>query len=159
MSDLDGFETARRLRANPATAHIPVIAVTASAFGDSRQAAREAGCTDYLPKPVRAESVFAALQEHLRVRFVVDQQTQAASDAPVVSDASRRSGIARRLSEAVGIGSVTDLERLAQELAEGPEAEAVLGHRIARLAAEFDFESLRELAGSLARDGVRRAEA
>ena len=46
--------TASRRRAgsrrDPATAAIPVIAVTASAFGDIRQAARDAGCVDYLSK-------------------------------------------------------------------------------------------------------------
>ena len=45
--------------ADPLTAGIPVIAVTASAFGESREAARDAGCVDYLSKPVRAESLFA----------------------------------------------------------------------------------------------------
>ena len=160
MSDLDGFEAARRLRANPATAAIPVIACTASAFGDSRQAAREAGCTDYLPKPVRAESLFALLHTHLHVRFTAGESLPAtAGDAPVLSDAARRSGIARRLSEAVTIGSVTDLEVLAEELGAGPAAEAVLGQRIAQLASEFDFEGLRELAESLTRDTDRRTDA
>jgi CheY-like chemotaxis protein len=159
MSDLDGFEAARRLRANPTTAGIPVIAVTASAFGDSRRAAREAGCSDYLPKPVRAESLFALLREHLHVQFIGGEPSPVAPDAPVLSDAARRAGIARRLTEAVTIGSVTDLESLAQELAAGPEAEGALGQRIARLAADFDFESLRELAASLTRESDRHTGA
>ena len=62
MADLDGLEATRRLKADATTWAIPVIAVTASAFGDSRQAAREAGCTDHLSKPIRAEALFAALQ-------------------------------------------------------------------------------------------------
>jgi CheY-like chemotaxis protein/nitrogen-specific signal transduction histidine kinase len=53
-----------------ATADIPVIAVTASAFGDTRTEALSAGCVDYLPKPVRAGALFATLQKHLGVRFV-----------------------------------------------------------------------------------------
>ena len=73
MSDLDGLEATRRLRADPATAAIPVVAVTANALGDTRQAAFDAGCVGYLPKPIRAEAVFAALQSHLAVQFGSDQ--------------------------------------------------------------------------------------
>jgi CheY-like chemotaxis protein len=73
MSDLDGLEATRRLRADPATAAIPVVAVTANALGDTRQAAFDAGCVGYLPKPIRAEAVFAALQSHLAVQFGSDE--------------------------------------------------------------------------------------
>src|SRR5262249_27228173 len=44
MDDLDGFEATRRIARDPATAAIPVVAVTASALGNSSQRAREAGC-------------------------------------------------------------------------------------------------------------------
>ena len=70
MDDLDGLEATRRLARDPATAAIPVIAVTASAFGNGRQTARDAGCVDYLSKPVRAQLLFGMLQTHLGVRFV-----------------------------------------------------------------------------------------
>ena len=62
MGDLDGLEATRRLAATRRRRPIPVIAVTASAWGEVRQAARDAGCVDYLPKPVRAEGLFAMLQ-------------------------------------------------------------------------------------------------
>jgi CheY-like chemotaxis protein len=158
MSDLDGLEATRRLRADPVTARIPVIAVTASAFGETRGAAMDAGCVDYLTKPVRAEQLFAALQTYLGVRFV--QTAEAAPSAPDVplTDASRRLEVARRLVDAVTIGDVTGLEALAQELVGGDMREARLGHRIARLVANFDFDGLRDLAGSLnAEEGTPRA--
>jgi PAS domain S-box-containing protein len=147
MSDIDGFEAVRRLRQEGATASIPVIAVTASAFGDTRQAARDAGCVDYLPKPVRAEALFASLQTHLGVRFVagITPAAPAGVDVTVARDA----GIARRLSEAVTIGSVTDLELLGQELMAGTPSQAALGARLARLVADFDFDGLRELSDAL----------
>jgi CheY-like chemotaxis protein len=150
MADLDGLEATRRLQADPATAHVPVIAVTASAFGDTRAAAMEAGCVDYLPKPVRAESLFAALQTHLGVRFVWGAERYDSAAEMDLSGAPRRLEIATRLRDAVTIGDVTDLEGLAQELVGGDATEAALGHRIARLVASFDFDGLRALAGSLA---------
>jgi hypothetical protein len=58
-------------------------------------------------------------------------------------------GLARRLHDAAGIGSVTDLEALAQELVAGDEGEAALGQRIARLTAQFDFEGLKQAANRL----------
>jgi CheY-like chemotaxis protein len=148
MDDLDGFEATRRLALDPATSEIPVVAVTASTLGDSRRAALEAGCIDYLAKPVRAELLFGALQTHLGVQFIRGSEPGMAGE-PELSDAPRRVEIAGRLRDAVVIGDVTELEGLAQELVGGDAGEAALGHRIARLIADFDFDGLGNLAKSL----------
>ncbi len=156
MPDLDGLSATRRLREDPATATIPVIAVTASAFGDARQAAREAGCTGYLPKPVRAEQLFAALQEHLGVRFVSGESAAAESAAPP-GDAQRLADVAGQLRDALAIGDVGESQKLAQDLVARGGADAAFGHRMSRLAAEFDFAGLGELAAGLALEGGTRA--
>ena len=80
MSDINGLDVTRQLKADPLTAGIPVIAVTASAFGASREAAKDAGCIDYLSKPVRAESLYAALHAHLGVQFVSTAAPEAPAD-------------------------------------------------------------------------------
>jgi two-component system, cell cycle response regulator DivK len=49
---LDGWEAARRLKADPATCRIPVIALSAHAMSGDRVQALEAGCDDYDVKPV-----------------------------------------------------------------------------------------------------------
>jgi len=49
---IDGYEVTRRLKANPRTRHIPVIALTAHALLTDRDKALKAGCNDYDTKPV-----------------------------------------------------------------------------------------------------------
>ena len=52
LGEMDGCEATRRIKANPETVNIPVIALTASAFETDRKKAFEAGCIDFDTKPV-----------------------------------------------------------------------------------------------------------
>jgi CheY-like chemotaxis protein len=65
MPGLDGWEATRRLKADPATASIPVIAVTAQAMPGDREQALAAGCDDYVTKPIDVRWLLALLTEHL----------------------------------------------------------------------------------------------
>ncbi len=52
MPDIDGWECAKRLKAEVATSDIPIIALTAHAMLDDRQKALDAGCDDFDTKPI-----------------------------------------------------------------------------------------------------------
>jgi PAS domain S-box-containing protein len=151
MADLDGFSATRRLATDDTTAKIPVIAVTASAFPNTRNAAKDAGCAAYLSKPVRAEALFAVLQAHVGVRFVRGDESTDAGDMYLPSSA-RDVRLAARLHDAVAIGALSDLEAISEELGKGSAAEVALGQRLARLVSNFDFDGVRELAAVLAQE-------
>ena len=148
MNDLNGLDATRRLAEDPVTAAIPVIAVTASALGDARQAAREAGCVDYLSKPIRVQLLFAMLQTHLGVKFVSEGDYRSSRDQGP-TDADRLEAIANRLRSAVAVGDIRDIHDLARDLLAGGVAEVAVGRRINRLAMNFDFDGLGRLADSL----------
>src|SRR5262249_16733966 len=135
MSDLDGLDATRRLKTDPITALIPVIAVTASTLGDRRQTARHAGCVAYLTKPLRAESLFGAIAPHVGPRFVRGPRADASPEDLDLSKTARRGEIAKRLRQAIANGDVTDLEALAEELVVGEADQSALGQRVARLVA------------------------
>ncbi len=62
---IDGLEATRRLKADPATKHIPIIALTAHALASDQQKAMEAGCDSYIAKPAEPRVVLAAVKEYL----------------------------------------------------------------------------------------------
>jgi PAS domain S-box-containing protein len=148
MSDLSGFEATRRLAADAATASIPVVAVSASAWAEVRHQAKDAGCLDFLPKPVKADVLFAKLQRFTGARFV---SPVTESDLPLSAlspDIATRD-LAARIREAAAIGSVADLDALAEQLSSAGDGPGTLGRRIASLAAAFDYDALLRLAASL----------
>jgi CheY-like chemotaxis protein len=61
--DEDGLSLTRRLRSEEAFKNLPIVAVTAYAFPDDRRRALEAGCTDYLSKPVSSNDLHLKIAE------------------------------------------------------------------------------------------------
>jgi two-component system cell cycle response regulator DivK len=65
LPGLDGYEATRRIKANPALRHIPVIAVTSYALSGDDVKAREAGCDAYVTKPFSPRALLAKVREYL----------------------------------------------------------------------------------------------
>ena len=65
LPGLDGYEATRRIKANPALRHIPIIAVTSYALSGDEVKAREAGCDAYVTKPFSPRALLAKVREYL----------------------------------------------------------------------------------------------
>ena len=67
MPDLDGFEVCRRLKASPATAHIPVIFVSALTETEDKVRGFALGAVDFVTKPYQRDELLARVRTHLEV--------------------------------------------------------------------------------------------
>jgi CheY-like chemotaxis protein len=63
---LDGWEATRRLKADPSTAPIPVIALSAHAMAAEEQRATDAGCDGFIAKPCLPEDLVGLITRHLQ---------------------------------------------------------------------------------------------
>jgi two-component system cell cycle response regulator DivK len=64
---IDGWECTRRLKADPGTAKIPIIALTAHAMRGDEERARAAGCDGYLSKPISPKLVVEEVRKFLHL--------------------------------------------------------------------------------------------
>lgn len=80
MPGLDGFEVARRLKAQPQTANIPIIFMTGLTETEHLVAALDAGGVDYVTKPIKPKEVLARMGVHLQSARLA-RQTRNALDA------------------------------------------------------------------------------
>ena len=116
MPGMDGFETCRRLKADPVTRHIPVVLVTALDGREDKIKGLEAGADDFVTKPIDDVILFARVRSLLRLKSVVDELRER-------EESGRRLGVdtdgAGRLRGSGGrVLIVDDNERQARKMAE-----------------------------------------
>lgn len=76
LGDMDGWEATQRIKADPSTADIPVIALTAHALSSDRKKSMEVGCSDFDTKPVDLARLLDKIRRHI---------SQPAADTPPAS--------------------------------------------------------------------------
>jgi CheY-like chemotaxis protein len=153
MPVLDGIEATRRIRGLAGGASAVVIALTASAFEEDRALVLEAGCDDFIRKPLREEELFAAIGRHLGVVF---RSEPLVAEAPAVASAAgladgevvaRLAVVSASLRQAVEAAAVLgDADRLERLLAEATEVPPPLAVRLRGLVDDFRFDRILELA-------------
>ena len=125
MPLLDGFETCRLLKNDPATRLVPVVLVTALTDSRDRVRGLEVGADDFLSKPVNAAELTARVRSLLRIKRYTDELDSAESvivslaltiearDAATDGHCQRLARDAVRLGTALGLGE-DDLSALAR---------------------------------------------
>jgi two-component system cell cycle response regulator DivK len=100
LPEIDGWEATRRLKADPSTRAIPILALTAHAMASDRQRAMDAGCDEYYTKPVDFESLVRAVEAFLeagKIRELTGNIVPAGvpANAPADMRAGVRAGLGR----------------------------------------------------------------
>jgi CheY-like chemotaxis protein len=139
MPVMDGFEATRRIRER--STQVVVIALSASVFAQSREDSREAGCDDFVAKPVRASDLLQKLQTHLGLEWVY-APSPARSESELV--AGPAAGAAGEPIEAPTSASIRRLQEL-----------ALMGH-VQAILAELDDIDARAGATPAFTDTLRR---
>jgi two-component system cell cycle response regulator len=171
MPGMDGYEVCERLKADPRTAHIPVVMVTALVDPAERVRGLQAGADDFLSKPVDDATLFARLRALLRVKQVQDAwriQSEAARGmgfpAPAAPSLDLRHAsvlaLAPDAADDAAIRGALAADGVAVQRAEtAAEAQALLTgglHELAILALPADGAETLRLASRLRADAATR---
>jgi len=85
LGAMDGWEATRRIKANPKTANIPIIALTAHALATDRDKSVEVGCSDFDTKPVDLLRLLGKIQKCLAKKKIMNSRPEPAAGLQSVS--------------------------------------------------------------------------
>jgi signal transduction histidine kinase/DNA-binding NarL/FixJ family response regulator len=149
MPVMDGFEMTQQLRSLPEFQQAMIIASSASVFNADRQQSREAGCTDFLPKPVQAQELLEYLQNYLNLEWIYDAEKMGAEviepDTATQTLVIPPAAALQSLYQVAKAGYIVGIQAEAQKLAQVDALYAPFSQKILRLADEFDDEAIVKL--------------
>ena len=134
MPGMDGFEVARRLKADPATAAIPIIFMTGLTETEHLVAGLEAGGVDYVTKPVKVRELIARIGVHLGGARRARRQARQASQARNALDAFGYASVTVRAADGRLLWTTALARELLQQYfgADAASAAAVLPEPVAQ---------------------------
>ncbi|WP_221032322.1 hybrid sensor histidine kinase/response regulator [Actomonas aquatica] len=151
LRSLDGLSATRRLRAQPATAAVRVIAISASVFPDDRAQALAAGCDEFVAKPIDTAVLCRVIGEQLDLEWTWLAAPSAATNSrpAVAADAAPPAGprppeaTLRELYQLSDDGDLIGLRAALQTARQEHPAAAVFLDALSALAAETRLSELR----------------
>jgi two-component system, sensor histidine kinase and response regulator len=143
----DGFAAIREIRALPtAAARVPIVAVSASAFENTRVQSTAAGCDDFITKPVRLDHVIEVVGRLLHLTWSAAETStefSAARPRPDFRTLVLPQPLARELYELALSGDVQKLSSRLKESRHGEQATIDAVDALATLAEDYDTRALR----------------
>ncbi len=146
MPVMDGFEAVRRIRRVEELSGVVIIALSASVFEHSRERSRDAGCNDFLPKPVRAAALFDKVSEYLDVTWLYDGEDESRSAVAEPAGAESKAMPREHAEELYELARVGDIEAIGRRLEAIVELDSELAPAIEdlrKLARKFDMKEIR----------------
>jgi two-component system, cell cycle response regulator len=146
LPKIDGFEVCRRLRADEATAVVPIIMITALTETEDRIRGLEAGADDFISKPIDRGELLARVKSLLRIKFYRSMLSEREKFHAVIQDLSHGIVITD------GLWRVQTISRRGADLLGYASEEGLVGKDLAELLGAFQIEpSLEALRHSLTR--------
>ena len=146
MPVMDGYEATQRIKSTEAGRSTPVIAVTASAFDDSRKQVMAAGADAYLRKPFNITELFEILGKFLGLRYVFAEETESLPKGPetasLISSAdpiALPQELVQAMRQAV---EECDIARLTEQIVQAEKFDSDATRELQALADRYDFAKL-----------------
>jgi len=146
MPVMDGFEMTQRLRASPEFQDIILIASSASVFEFDQRKSRQAGCNDFVPKPVETDLLLSKLEEYLQLDWIYDElsETQARETDRVEMVVPPPVEL-KALFKAARIGDVEEVEAEAHRIRQLLDKYLPFADKLLSLAQEFEIDEILKL--------------
>ncbi len=147
MPEMDGAEASRRIRLSDWGKKIPIIAVSASALDEERDAILQLGASGFIAKPMEEQALLEEIRRHVDVEYEYIDHTRAPISRVRVSPDSFRSlprSLRLRIREAASRGHITQLADIVSEVA--AHDKDVADH-LSLLVNDFEMERVLDLVG------------
>ncbi|WP_096607804.1 MASE1 domain-containing protein [Calothrix sp. NIES-2100] len=150
MPLMDGLTMTKELRQKPELKNTIVIVSSASVFNFHRQEALNAGCNDFLPKPIQMEELFWQLQNHLRLIWNYEEETALNNNHQETSEVLVKMQVPTQaeliaLQKAVQICDVANIQTETNRIKNLDRKYAAFANKILALVDEFEIEAIAEL--------------
>jgi two-component system sensor histidine kinase/response regulator len=147
MPVMNGYEATRQIKASLQGKAPVIIALTAYAFEEDRRSVLEAGCDDFIQKPLREEILFELLGTHLGVRYLYDGSEATGAEQAAEIDEAQAHAIVRKMPsdwvEAVRAAAMQADDTTLRALLDQVRSEqAALVHRLLVWVNTYQFEPI-----------------
>ena len=161
MPVMDGYEATRQIKSHLRGHATVIIALTASAFEESRSVILAIGCDDFVRKPFREEVIFEKMAQHLGIRYVYENESQKSEVRSQKSEKLERFKLRAESLTVMSDEWISDLRQAAiqvdadlifQLVNQIPPAHTALAQGLTELAHNFCFDEIIDLTQGDAND-------